>query len=343
MEATVNSYLLKGFADLVAERSGDLFAIEQGSGIDHDAFFASDLPVPVRRVLVAFELAAQSCAFRAFGLTLAERSSLDVVGPLWPLLNSAGTVRQMLEDLTVNFHLYSDRGLASLIMVDGGAMLYYDIMAGECENQIQVIEYSLAVAYREICRQVDQGADAVAFLFRHSRPADLGVHHRVLGANISFDQDCNAIFLDAQLLGRPCRLHDRNSRAIATRTVDDLLRIFPQGMARRVESAIRTCPNLSDCSIELVSYKLGLSSRTLQRILTEEGTSFRRIFDAVRSDLARKYLAQSTFDIGQIAELLGYSQMGAFSRACRRWYATTATDERRSARPAQALLASRSP
>jgi AraC-like DNA-binding protein len=303
VEATVNSYLLKGFAQLVAECGGDLRLIGQASGIRHDAFFTHGLAVPVRQVLAGFELAARSSGFRAFGLTLAERSSLDVVGPLWPLLNSAGTVRQMLDDLATNFHIYSDRGLASLVMVEGGAMLHYDIMAGECESQVQIVEFSLALAYREICRQVGAGSDSAIFLFRHSRPPDLTAHRRVLGPNLSFDQECNAIFLDAALLERRCRLHDWQSRESAQSQIG------------------RT---------------LGLSSRTIQRALAEEGTSFRRIFGEVRADLAHKYLAQSTLAVGQIAELLGHSDMSAFSRAFRRWRATTASCERRNARPAQA-------
>ncbi len=336
MEATVNSYLLKGFAQLVAECGGDLRLIGQASGIRHDAFFTHGLAVPVRQVLAGFELAARSSGFRAFGLTLAERSSLDVVGPLWPLLNSAGTVRQMLDDLATNFHIYSDRGLASLVMVEGGAMLHYDIMAGECESQVQIVEFSLALAYREICRQVGAGSDTAIFLFRHSRPPDLTAHRRVLGPNLSFDQECNAIFLDAALLERRCRLHDGQSRESAQSQIGDLLRHRPQGVARQVELAIRTHPDLAECSIGQIGRALGLSSRTVQRALAEEGTSFRRIFGEVRADLAHKYLAQSTLAVGQIAELLGYSDMSAFSRAFRRWRATTASCERRNARPAQA-------
>ncbi|MFO1254855.1 MAG: AraC family transcriptional regulator ligand-binding domain-containing protein [Sphingomonadaceae bacterium] len=328
MEATISSYLLKGFAQLVAERGGDLAAIAEGSGIGRDAFLANGMQIPVRQVLAGFELAARNCDFRGFGLTLAERSSLDVVGPLWPLVNSAGTVRQMLEDLTANFHIYADRGIASLVAVEGGAMLHYDIMAGECESQVQIVEFSLAVVYREICRQVEGGTDTAAFLFRHSRPADLAVHRRVLGPDLRFDQDCNAIFLDSALLTRSCRLHDPQGRETATSRVGELRRDTPHGMARQVEQVIRTCPNLSDCSIAEISARLGLSTRTVQRALNAEGTSFRRVFDHVRADLAKKYLVQSTLGIGQIAELLGYSEMSAFSRAFRRWQSSTATRER---------------
>jgi len=106
VEATVNSYLLDGFAALVAEHGGDLPTIAGGSGIALDAFFTRDMQVPTRSVLSGFELAARSCQFRTFGLILAERSSLAVVEPLWPLLTSASTVEQMLVDLSVNFHVY---------------------------------------------------------------------------------------------------------------------------------------------------------------------------------------------------------------------------------------------
>ncbi|MFN5084129.1 MAG: helix-turn-helix domain-containing protein [Novosphingobium sp.] len=328
MEATVNSYLLDGFAALVAEHGGDLPTIAGGSGIALDAFFTRDMQVPTRSVLSGFELAARSCQFRTFGLILAERSSLAVVEPLWPLLTSASTVEQMLVDLSVNFHVYSDRALVSLVPVEGGAMLQFDIMAGECESQVQIVEFSLALAYKEVCRQVGKCDDLIMLLFRHSRPADLSAHVRIFGPNLTFEQDCNAIFLDAALLEQPCQRQDKSGRALAEQHVGELRHLAPEELARRVESTVRTFPDLSDCTISNVSDKLGLSTRTLQRILAAEGHSFRQIVDDVRSDLARKYLAQSTLNIGQVAELLGYSEISAFSRAYRRWHGAAASDGR---------------
>jgi AraC-like DNA-binding protein len=75
-------------------------------------------------------------------------------------------------------------------------------------------------------------------------------------------------------------------------------------------SAISPCwPNLA--AIEL--------QRTLARRLTAEGLSFSEILDQLRSDLAAHYLGDASLSISQIAWLVGYQGVSAFSHGCKRW------------------------
>jgi AraC-like DNA-binding protein len=68
-----------------------------------------------------------------------------------------------------------------------------------------------------------------------------------------------------------------------------------------------------------VAQKLGMSSRTLLRRLTAEGLSFAEILNQLRSDLATRYLGESNLSISQIAWLVGYQGVSAFSHGCKRW------------------------
>ncbi len=72
-----------------------------------------------------------------------------------------------------------------------------------------------------------------------------------------------------------------------------------------------------------VASKLALSSRTLQRRLREEGTTFQKELDDLREELARNYLAKSDYSSGQIAFLLGYEEPNSFFRAFRSWTGQT--------------------
>jgi transcriptional regulator GlxA family with amidase domain len=65
--------------------------------------------------------------------------------------------------------------------------------------------------------------------------------------------------------------------------------------------------------------KLGMSSRTLARRLMAEGLNFGEILNQLRSDLAQLYLRERTLSISQIAWLVGFQGVGAFSHGCRRW------------------------
>ena len=65
---------------------------------------------------------------------------------------------------------------------------------------------------------------------------------------------------------------------------------------------------------EAVAQALFLSSRTLSRRLSEEGTSFRQLYNDCRCGIAKDLLAQDKMTIGQISLQLGFTDEANFSR-----------------------------
>ena len=65
---------------------------------------------------------------------------------------------------------------------------------------------------------------------------------------------------------------------------------------------------------------LKLSRRTLQRRLKAEKTSFQKILNEVRADLAVRYLSDQRLKALEIAMLLGYSNISSFTTAFKSWY-----------------------
>jgi len=72
-----------------------------------------------------------------------------------------------------------------------------------------------------------------------------------------------------------------------------------------------------------VANDLGLSIRTLQRRITEEGTTFRQLVTDARRELAKLYLKEPSLELGETACLLGYQDPNSFFRAFREWEGTT--------------------
>ena len=68
-----------------------------------------------------------------------------------------------------------------------------------------------------------------------------------------------------------------------------------------------------------VARELAMSERNLQRALRNDGTSFQKLLDEVRRDLAINHLANPATSAGQVGFLLGFSEPSAFQRAFRRW------------------------
>jgi AraC-like DNA-binding protein len=85
-----------------------------------------------------------------------------------------------------------------------------------------------------------------------------------------------------------------------------------------VENAIAPLLPHGKARADIVARELGLSSRTLARRLEEEGLTFSSLLQKLRQDLGRRYLADDHLSVSQVAWLLGYREIGAFSHAFKR-------------------------
>jgi AraC-like DNA-binding protein len=93
--------------------------------------------------------------------------------------------------------------------------------------------------------------------------------------------------------------------------------------AHQVKRVVKRRLSGSPVIVGSVAKDLGTSLRTLQRRITAEGTTFRRILDEARQELVRQYLADPEIGISETAFLLGYQDANSFYRAFRTWEGTT--------------------
>jgi AraC-like DNA-binding protein len=95
------------------------------------------------------------------------------------------------------------------------------------------------------------------------------------------------------------------------------------GIVERVRAALLELIPGGVGTVDDVARTLAISTRTLQRRLGDEGTSFKAILAEVRERLARHYLDHSDLPYSQIAFLLGYQDPNSFFRAFSDWTGMT--------------------
>jgi AraC-like DNA-binding protein len=98
------------------------------------------------------------------------------------------------------------------------------------------------------------------------------------------------------------------SQALASKAIGEQVK----GVVKRLLAGRR--PNIQD-----VARELRLSTRTLQRRLTEDGATFQQLIQEARRELARHYLLHSPLELNQTAYLLGYEDAHSFFRAFHGW------------------------
>lgn len=95
------------------------------------------------------------------------------------------------------------------------------------------------------------------------------------------------------------------------------------GMVERVRSTLLEALPAGEVSMQSISRKLAVSTRTLQRKLQEEGTSFQQTLDTLRNSLAHHYLRNTEMSSAEISFLVGFEDANSFARAFQGWTGKT--------------------
>lgn len=154
-------------------------------------------------------------------------------------------------------------------------------------------------------------------------------HRKVLeghfGCPVRFGAPRNALVLRTADLERPFVTHNAELLSIIAPQLDAELGARDKALtlAERVKSTIKRLLAGQRPAIQDVARRLGLSGRTLQRRLTEDGVTFQELVEESRRELAHHYLKQSTLELNETAYLLGYRDGNSFFRAFHQWEGTS--------------------
>jgi AraC-like DNA-binding protein len=152
-------------------------------------------------------------------------------------------------------------------------------------------------------------------------PASHGDLGEALGTRrIDFGQDRSTMTFARADLGLPMPGADPGFAVLLRRHADALIASpgHPARWIDRFRQVLDAGLAARDLSLSAVARQLGMSPRTLQRRLEEEGTSWRGEADALRREQACR-LAGQGLSRADVAAYLGYSDSRALRRAARRW------------------------
>jgi AraC-like DNA-binding protein len=147
------------------------------------------------------------------------------------------------------------------------------------------------------------------------------VHRKYFGCPIRFGAAADVMVLKSADLHAPFPGHNPEMLDLLTPALSSALEEIQvqDSTGERVKILLKR--NLASGRPELsqVARDMGLSERTLQRRITEEGTTFRELLSDARRDLGRQLLCSRDMSINEVAYLLGYQDTNAFHRAFREW------------------------
>lgn len=164
-----------------------------------------------------------------------------------------------------------------------------------------------------------------------TRPAERGNGLAdYFGCPVSYDAKRDVLVLRAADVDRPFVTHNEELVQMLTPQFDRQIeagRMQP-GVLDQVKWVLKRLLSGSRPDLLMVAKELGMSERTLQRRITDEGTSFRQLLNDTRRELVHHYLVDPAIEINEAAFLLGYDEPTSFYRAFRSWEGTTPAEWR---------------
>lgn len=316
-----------GLVDFIEMQGGDVDSIFGNSGIAPDMAGAPTLKLKLASYCRVFEEAARqirSGQFGAgnFGLWFGQQFKPRDLGMWGYAAVSAPTLGVALDNLVRLFHHHQESSSMRLVKsADGMMRLEYQIYSSEIVERRQDAELSLGM-FSNVIRDCGGPRWAPAEVhFEHPRPEFWKEHETAFDAPVYFSQPTNALLFRPELLDRP--MPGSNLQLMSMmQTCLELLgsnRNGDEGLVDRVKTAIRVSLPNGYPALEQIAHELRVTSASIQRDLAEQGMTYKDAVELTRQSMARMYLEQRQLPLTEIALLLGYSELSAFTRAFTRW------------------------
>ena len=321
--ATISSVLARGIAEALEVSGFHSSEFLAASGLDrgmHD----QDSGISAAAYERAVEAVLDATGEPALGLLLGERIGLGAFGIVGHLVATAHTFRAAALALVHHERLFG-AGFHVRLQEEGDrAWFEIDLPSlGSRAHRFhaELVLTALARAAKSYGSR-DMGVRRV--LFEHPTPPHEHEYIRLFLGAERFGQPFSGLEIDRSLLDRESFHHDPELFALLEAEAQRRENRTVRGLTHAERLKQYLVDHMSERpDMELAARRLGMSSRSLRRRLTEEGTSWNRITDDALGMLARRMLDDPTSSVKETAYALGFSDPTSLYRAFKRWTGKT--------------------
>ena len=258
----------------------------------------------------------------SIGLRLAQTvPAVAAGGILAELAITARTTGDAL-DRFARFHKVLFSGLDVSVHVNDEASV--DLFPTETDEARlrPAMEFLMGVLWRVLKESARQPIVATRVVFRHSPPAVAEPYETFFGCPVHFGGARYSLTLPSAHLAHEVvgadplvasKLEEFAERELRKQSPE-----FPASVAENIRDALERGEH-ADCMLIAIAKHVGVSERTLQRKLRDDGLSFRGLVDEVRRKLALGLLASPELTISEVAAAAGFDEPTSLTRAVHRW------------------------
>lgn len=219
-------------------------------------------------------------------------------------------------------------------------------MKGDCATLIWTCNFTDSVVWPQVvdnvfaswinyARWLADSTDATPLEVRLRRPSPGPEHEKAYALRwqcpVQFDAEEDSVTFAQTLLATRLRQPDPLLRKTLEAHALSQLALLDTDtdLTSKVKQSIQKQLAEGITRQDMVAEDLGMTSRTLQRKLSQEGVSYQKLLDEVRQQMAEDYLQNTDMSIPDIALRLGYSETTSFHRKFKAATGKTPGDFRR--------------
>lgn len=305
------------------------------AGIEAVAGSDPNILVPVDKVVALWLHAVMVTGDEHLSMHVAEWTPEGARSLMYFLFANALTVGDAFAKVVTFYRSLGNTGQASIEEEESRVALRYDDVPGFAQPR-QAREWALALAYCGVRSATGVDFSPLSVELAYPPPADTHEHERIFRCPVHFAREASRLWVRREDWRQHTRHADPDLLRILENRAQDMADELPgiESIAGVLRSVLSLDLERGVPSVQDVAKRLGLSSRTLQRRLAGEGLSFSDVVEHTRATVARRLLKEQNLALAEVAELLGFSDQSAFTRAFRGWAGTTPAEFRRQAREA---------
>ena len=244
-------------------------------------------------------------------------SNLGALGHAWL---ASSTLRTGLERLQRYSRILGERAHLQLTDTRDGLRFAYDHRRRDPVLRAIGADFALSLVM-DMCR-MNYGATLRPMEVRLSRVrvGDTEPYRHFYGCPIHFETNEDSFLLSRRVADEPLPTANRQlAGTLDSILTSQLAALDRDNIPARCKSSLLEEITSGEVSEEYIARRLHMSRRTLQRKLAESNTTYQKLVDDTRRDLALRYMEDPRNSITDVTFLLGFSGQSAFTRAFNRW------------------------
>ncbi|MFN0247597.1 MAG: AraC family transcriptional regulator [Kofleriaceae bacterium] len=278
------------------------------------------VPGPVADALI--NAAADELGDPAIGLTVARHLVPGILGPIDYALLTAATWGEALQRAAQFYAVVSDR-VAMSLEPHGDEVHAVQRRISLDMNNRHWIEVTFGVLTQRGRQLIGSEFRLRGVTFVHPAPSTTVRHQEVFAAPVLFEQTVDRLIFDKALLDAPLRTRVATLAETVESQLSELVPAAMDPAMIRVRAALVRAIDDATATLDAVARQLGVSPRSLQRLLQDHGSSFKQLLDELRRDRALALLREGKHTVAEVGAKVGFADVTGFIRAFRRWTGKT--------------------